>query len=63
MLDALPDAPPDLTRRTLQGRGLAYESLFDPEGVASTYRRLQSWARTYGDRALILATYLSLIHI
>ncbi len=57
MLDALPDAPPDLTRRTLQGRGLAYESLFDPEGVASTYRRLQSWARTYGDRALILATY------
>ncbi|MFZ1770159.1 MAG: AAA family ATPase [Caldilinea sp.] len=57
MLDALPDAPPDLTRRTLQGRGLAYESLFDPEGVASTYRRLQSWARTHGDRALILATY------
>jgi tetratricopeptide (TPR) repeat protein len=46
-----------LTRRSLQGRGLAYESLFDPEGVASAYRRLQEWARTHGDRALILATY------
>ena len=57
MLDALPDAPPELTRRSLQGRGLAYESLFDPEGVASTYRRLQSWARAYGNLALILATY------
>jgi DNA-binding SARP family transcriptional activator/DNA polymerase III delta prime subunit len=57
MLDVLPDASPDLTRRSLQGRGLAYESLFDPEGVASAYRRLQSWARTHGDRALILATY------
>lgn len=57
MLETLPDAPPDLTRRALQGRGIAYEGLFDPEGVADTYRRLQSWARLHGDRALILITY------
>lgn len=57
LLDTLPDAASDLTRRSLQGRGLAYESLFDPEGVTSAYRRLQEWARTHGDRALILATY------
>src|SRR5690606_17882538 len=57
-LDAtLPDAPPDLTRRALQGRGIAFESLFDPEGVTSTYRRLQNWARSHGDRQLLLATY------
>lgn len=60
MLDVLPDAPPELTRRALQGRGLAYESLFDPEGVTTTYRQLQSWARAHGDRALILATYTRL---
>jgi tetratricopeptide (TPR) repeat protein len=57
MLEALPDAAPELTRRTLQGRGLACESLFDPEGVTATYRRLQGWARAHGDRPLILATY------
>jgi DNA-binding SARP family transcriptional activator len=57
LLDSLPEAPSDLTRRALQGRGIAYEGLFDPEGVTETYRRLQSWARKHGDRALILATY------
>jgi DNA-binding SARP family transcriptional activator len=57
MLDSLPDAPPELTRRALQGRGIAYEGLFDPEGVTDTYRRLQSWARRHGDRALIFITY------
>ncbi|MCX6047719.1 MAG: AAA family ATPase, partial [Chloroflexi bacterium] len=35
--------PPELIRRALQGRGLAYESLFNPDGVTETYRRLQSW--------------------
>lgn len=63
MLDALPEASPDLTRRALQGRGIAYEGLFDPEGVTETYRRLQSWARQHGDRALILATYSRLTTI
>ena len=57
LLDTLPDAPPDLTRRALQGRGIASESLFDPEGVTGTYRRLQNWARSHGDRPLLLATY------
>ncbi len=49
--------PPELIRRALQGRGLAYESLFDPDGVTETYRRLQSWARQQGDRALLLRAH------
>jgi len=49
--------PPELIRRALQGRGLAYESLFEPDGVTDTYRRLQSWARQQGDRALLLKAY------
>ncbi|MFO7631802.1 MAG: AAA family ATPase, partial [Caldilinea sp.] len=57
MLESLPEASPTLMRRALQGRGIAYEGLFDPEGVTDTYRRLQSWAHHHGDRALILATY------
>jgi len=57
LLDTLQDAPPALARRALQGCGIAYESLFDPEGVTSTYRRLQNWARSHGDRPLLLATY------
>jgi tetratricopeptide (TPR) repeat protein len=45
------------TRRALQGLGLAYESLFDPAGVTTTYRRLQQLARTEGDRPLLLTAY------
>ncbi|MBW7884553.1 MAG: AAA family ATPase [Caldilineaceae bacterium] len=56
-LQTLPDAPPELTGRALQGLGLSYEALFDTEGVTTTYRRLQNWARSQGDRQLILATY------
>ncbi len=37
--------------------GLAYESLFDAEGVTNTYRKLQTWARKQGDRPLMIATY------
>jgi DNA-binding SARP family transcriptional activator len=51
------DAAPAYTRRALEGLGLANESLFDAEGVVSTYRRLQTWARKQGDRSLLLATY------
>ncbi|CAN5854309.1 hypothetical protein BH10CHL1_BH10CHL1_22630 [soil metagenome] len=47
----------ELIRRALQGRGLAYESLFDPDGVTDTYRRLQSWARQQGDRTLLLKAH------
>jgi len=43
--------------RALQGRGLAYESLFDPVGVTESYHRLQQWARTQGDRPLLLTAY------
>jgi DNA-binding SARP family transcriptional activator len=52
-----PDSPPDLVRRALQGRALAYESLLDPEGVAEAYWRLQQWAARQGDRELRLAAY------
>ncbi|MFN8489289.1 MAG: hypothetical protein U0350_17030 [Caldilineaceae bacterium] len=55
--DGAPASPPELIRRALQGRGLAYESLFEPDGVTDTYRRLQSWARQQGDRALLLKAY------
>ena len=51
------DPRPDFTRRALQGLGLANESLFDADGVVSTYRRLQGWARKQGDRSLLVATY------
>jgi tetratricopeptide (TPR) repeat protein len=43
--------------RALQGRGLAFESLFDPDGVTETYRRLQAWARRWGDHQLMLTAY------
>jgi tetratricopeptide (TPR) repeat protein len=55
--DELPDSPPAYMRRALEGLGLAYESLFDAEGVTNTYRRLQTWARKQGDRSLMVATY------
>jgi len=57
VFDSASDSPPSHIRRALEGRGLAYESLFDPEGVTSTYRRLQTWARRQGDRSLLLAAY------
>ena len=57
LLESLPEASPELTRRALQGRGMAFEGLFDPQGVTETYRRLQNWARRHGDRTLMLATY------
>lgn len=56
-LQELPDAPPSLTERALQDRGLAYEGLFDLEGVTETYRRLLAWASHRGDRALVLQTH------
>lgn len=57
LLESLPEASPELTRQALQGRGMAFESLFDPQGVTETYRRLLNWARRHGDRTLMLATY------
>lgn len=56
-LSELPDSPPVLTERALQGRGLAYESLFDLEGVTSSYRSLLAWASQRGDRGLVLKTH------
>ena len=55
--EELPDSQPEYIRRGLEGMGLAYESLFDAEGVTSTYRKLQTWARKQGDRPLMIATY------
>lgn len=49
--------PPDLVRRALQGRALAYEGLLDPDGVTDTYRRLTAWAAAQNDRELLLTTH------
>ncbi|MCC9077690.1 AAA family ATPase [Litorilinea aerophila] len=57
VLAGQPDAAPELVQRALQGRGLAYESLLDAEGVLDTYRRLQAWANQRGDRDLLLAAH------
>ena len=59
-LALLPDAPQEYIVRALQGRGLAYEALFDPAGVTSTYRQLQEWATRSDDRPLLLSTYTRL---
>lgn len=57
VLESQPGSPPDLIRRALLGRGLAYESLLDPDGVSDTYWRLQTWAAAQGDRTLVLTTH------
>ena len=63
VLETTPESPPELIRRALQGRGLAYESLFEPDGVTDTYRRLQSWARAQGDQPLMLKAHSRLTSI
>ncbi|MBX3000173.1 MAG: DUF2791 family P-loop domain-containing protein [Caldilineaceae bacterium] len=60
-LDALPESEPDLVSRALQGRGLAYENLLDPDGVTETYTRLRQWALDEGDKALALMAHTRLI--
>lgn len=62
-IDQLREIDPGITRRALQGRGLAFESLFDPEGVAESYRRLMDWAGKQGDRELMLTTHSRLASI
>ncbi|MEZ4729735.1 MAG: AAA family ATPase [Caldilineaceae bacterium] len=57
ILETTPQATPDWIRRALEGRGLAYEALFDPVGVTNTYRRLQQWARTKGNQQLLLTAH------
>jgi tetratricopeptide (TPR) repeat protein len=51
-LEALPEVEPDLIEQALMGRGLAYESLLDPDGVTETYSRLRQWALQEGNRDL-----------
>lgn len=57
ILETTPSATPDWVRRALEGRGLAYEALFDPVGVTESYRRLQQWARTQGNQQLLLTAH------
>jgi DNA-binding SARP family transcriptional activator len=57
IFETMPDGSSDQLARALQGRGLAFESLFDPDGVTETYRRLQAWARRWGDQQLMLTAY------
>lgn len=62
-LDYLVDAPADLMRRALSGRGLACEGLLDPEGMAESYRRLRRWASQQGDQALMLMAHSRLASV
>jgi DNA-binding SARP family transcriptional activator/Tfp pilus assembly protein PilF len=57
VLEPVADVDPALIVRALQGRGLAFESLLDPDGVTDTYRRLQSWASRQSDRQLMLTAH------
>lgn len=57
ILETTPAGRPDWMRRALEGRGLAYEALFDPVGVTAAYRRLQQWARTQGNQPLLLTAH------
>ena len=57
ILETTTASTPDWVRRALEGRGLAYEALFDPVGVTSAYRRLQQWARTQGNQPLLLTAH------
>lgn len=57
VLEASPSPEPELMRSALQGRSLAYESLLDPEGMATSYRQLQRWARQQGERQLLLTAH------
>lgn len=60
-LSALPENEPNLVSRALQGRGLAYENLLDPDGVTETYTRLRQWALDEGDKELALMAHTRLI--
>ena len=57
ILETTPSAMPDWIQRALEGRGLAYEALFDPVGVTESYRQLQQWARTQGNQQLLLTAH------
>lgn len=57
VLENTPASPVELISRALQGRALAYEGLYDPEGVTASYRRWQQWARQQEDRALLLTAH------
>lgn len=57
ILETTPASTPDWVRRALEGRGLAYEALFDPVGVTAAYRRLQQWAHTQGNQQLLLTAH------
>ncbi|RIK38067.1 MAG: hypothetical protein DCC55_22355 [Chloroflexi bacterium] len=57
VLEKRPDDEAVWVARALQGRGRAYESLFDPTGVTDTYQRLRQWGQRQGDRLLMLTAY------
>jgi tetratricopeptide (TPR) repeat protein len=59
-LEALPESEPELMSRALQGRGLVYENLLDPDGVTETYTRLRQWALSIGDKDLALMAHTRL---
>jgi DNA-binding SARP family transcriptional activator len=59
-LGSLDQSPREWTQRALQGEGLAYESLLDPDGVTQSYDRLRQWALSQGDKELALMAHTRL---
>lgn len=59
-LDSLDESPSEWIRRALQGEGLAYESLLDPDGVTRSYGRLRQWALSQGEKELALMAHTRL---
>ncbi len=57
VLEQSPASEPELMGRALTGRGLAFESLFDPDGITDSYRRLRRWAGSTGDQPLLLQAH------
>lgn len=57
VLESQEPADLPLIHRALTGRGLAVESLFDPDGITDTYRRLRTLAGQMGDHPLLLQSH------
>lgn len=58
VLDTIPESDPNYDPKMIQqaliGRGLAAESLLDPETMLETYRRQQRWAHKQNNRTFLL---------
>ncbi len=55
------EPPSEWIQRAYKGRGLAYESLLDADGVIDTYTRLRRWALDQGEREIALMAHSRMI--